>query len=1096
MRVVSIAGYALLVFFFVADDMVFVIRQYFPKKILSFLHTSSPHFSCVMKQRCIFFCCVCACLCLSGAYLSMNAQVKDTSFFLKSLKYRLVGPAWGGRISRVAGVVGNPSIYYAATASGGVWKSVNGGTQWSPIFDDQPTASIGAIAVAPSDPNIVYVGSGEANIRGNVAPGNGLYVSRDAGKTWTHTWKQEGQIGTIAVHPTQSNIAFAAVLGKAFSANPERGIYRTKDGGKTWEKVLFVSNQAGASDVAIDPSNPNIILAGTWFTVRKPWDMISGGPGSGLWMSRDGGDTWTQLKGNGLPDGLWGKVGVAIAPTNGSRMYVLIEHENGGLFRSDNGGENWTRINGSRILRQRAWYYSTMTIDPKDQNTVWFPQVPMLRTTDGGRTIQQVRGLHHGDHHDVWINPTDTRYMIAGHDGGLDVSWDAGKTWYAPPLPLNQIYHLGASVATPYHVSATLQDIGTACAPSNTLAGGIRVTDWFNVGGGEAGHIVHHPVDSTIVYAGEYGGAMTRYDMVSKQARNMTAYPYNPSGHGAEDLKYRFQWTAPIAYSPHAPYALYHGGNVLFKTLDGGRSWKAISGDLTRNDKSKQQWTGGPITGDNTGVETYCTIFAIAESPVQKDLLWVGSDDGLVHVSSNGGVTWNNVTKNIPGLPEFATIRTIEPSRYSAGTAYLVADAHRLGDNTPYLWKTTDFGKTWKSLTKNLDQNIYLHVVREDSKRQGLLFIGSEIGVNCSYNDGETFRSLRLNMPTVAVHDLLVKDNDLIVGTHGRSIYILDDMTPVRELQASDSTKSLHLYSIPPSIRWRYGRAKQIPGSFANPPEGVVITYALLRSAQTVTMTITNARGEVVRTYQHKPKEFPAIYDEGGGEKYDSIPNKAGIHRVVWDMSYEGCTLIADAKIDGGEPTAGPLVPPGTYTVTITADGLTVSTSCVLKADPRVAMTVKELEEQVKEALAMRDDMGTITRMVNHIRFVKKQLVQRNEVLSDDTTQRTLIDASKKMIARIDSLEGKLHNPKAEVSYDILAMKGGTKLYSVLGQLYDYCAASDGPVTQGMKEMYDDCRTELMALRKEFLALMQTDIPALNKQAQSMNAPHTVLPKL
>ena len=522
---------------------------------------------------------------------------------LKGLKFRLVGPAAGGRVSRVAGVPGNPLVYYAASASGGVWKSEDGGVEWKPIFDDQDDASIGSIAVAASNPAVLYVGAGEANIRGNVAAGHGIYKSTDGGKTWTHVLKQDGQIGTVVVHPQNPDIAFAAVLGHAFGPNAERGVYRTRDGGRTWQQVLKKDADTGASDVCLDPANANVLFAGLWQARRRPWQMTSGGPGSGLYVSRDGGDSWKQLTGHGLPEGIWGKVGCAVAPSDGRRVYALIEAEKGGLFRSDDGGESWDRVSEHHALRQRAWYYTTLTVDPENPDLVWFPQVPMLRTLDGGRTIKKVKGAHHGDHHDLWIDPKNPKRIIGGNDGGVDLSWDGGVTWTAPALPLGQFYHVAADTSVPYRVSGAVQDLGAASCPSDSLSSdGIANGDCYDVGGGEAGFTAPDPSDPNVVWAGEYFGIITRYDHRTGTARNVSAYPENWSGHGAEDNRYRFQWTAPIHVSPHDSKVVYHAANVLFRTEDGGQTWKAISPDLTRNDKTKQKWSGGPITGDNTGV--------------------------------------------------------------------------------------------------------------------------------------------------------------------------------------------------------------------------------------------------------------------------------------------------------------------------------------------------------------------------------------------------------------------------------------------------------------------------------------------------------------
>jgi photosystem II stability/assembly factor-like uncharacterized protein len=1018
----------------------------------------------------------------------------------KALKYRNIGPAAGGRVSRATGVPGNPLLYYAATASGGVWMSSDGGTTWRSVFDDQPISSIGSIAVAPSDPNVIYVGSGEANIRGNVAAGNGIYKSTDGGKSWTHVWRQEGQIGTMAVHPKNADVAFAAVLGHAFGPNPERGVYRTRDGGKSWQQVLKKDKDTGASDVAIDPSNPNILFAGFWQTRRFPWDMQSGGPGSGLYVSRDGGDTWKQITGHGLPEGIWGKVGVAIAPSDPRRVYALIEAEKGGLFRSNDGGESWELATANRALRQRAWYYSTLTVHPANPNEVWFPQVPMLKTIDGGKTIEYVKGIVHGDHHDVWFDPADPKRMIVANDGGVNVSRNGGATWYAPPLPISQVYHVSVDSRRPYHVAGAMQDLGTAQAPSDTLTGGIHLTDWHNVGGGEAGHIYSDPSDPNIVYAGEYLGIITRYDHKTRESRNVSAWPENPSGMGGEQMKYRFQWTAPITGSPFDPKVVYHGAQVVFRTRDGGQKWEVISPDLTRNDKSKQKWSGGPITGDNTGVETYGTVFAIAESPKQKGLIWAGSDDGLVHVTTDDGKNWKNVTSAMPGLPEWGTVSMIEPSPFDARTAYVVVDAHRLDDMRPYLYATADLGETWKRIDGELAPDVYLHAVREDPKKRGQLYLGTERGVMYSPDHWQNWQPLRLNMPTVAVHDLVVKDDNLVVATHGRSLWILDDLQPIREYSTTVAAAPLHLFAPETATRWRYGsNSWGTRGTFPNPPHGAVIYYSLKDEEKgELKIEILDGQNRVVRTLSSTPPEPMGSDDNEDPEEFknEALKRDAGIQRAVWDLRYDGARKIKNARIDFGDPKNGPRVPPGTYTVKLTAGGKTLTGPLKVVPDPRGDLSQTDLDAQASFSVRVRDDISKLSDLVNQLRSVQEQLKARNSALAArkaDAGVADLIGESEAAIKKAFAIEDKLHNPTAEVTYDILAMRGGARLYSRLSPLQMWAVESNGAPTAGMGQVLAEQEKELAALETETRQFLAGDVAKINKGATQLNLPFVII---
>jgi photosystem II stability/assembly factor-like uncharacterized protein len=906
----------------------------------------------------------------------------------------------------------------------------------------------------------------------------------------------------MAVHPKDPDVAFAAVLGSPFGPGPDRGVFRTTDGGKTWQKVLYKDPDTGASDVCFHPSNPRILFAGLWQTRRYPWGMTSGGPGSGLYVSRDGGDTWKRLEGMGLPEGIWGRVGVRVAPSHPKRVYALIEAEEGGLFRSDNGGKKWTRISASRGIRQRAWYYTTLTIDPTDADVVWFPQVRMLKTTDGGSTIRSAKGGG-WDYHDVWIDPDNTKRIVVGSDAGVSLSSDGGETWIRPALPIAQFYHLSVDTSTPYRVMGSLQDFGTVSGPSNSLhSGGVLSSDWHSVGGGEAGHVVADPSDPNIVWAGEYLGFISRYDRRTGQAPHVGIYPDDGSGHGAVDLRYRFQWTAPIVISPHDPKTVYHAANVLFKTSDGGQSWQAISPDLTRDDETKQGWAGGPITGDNTGVEFYNTIFAVAESPLEAGLIWAGTDDGLVHLTRDGGQNWSNVTPS--GIPEWGTVSTIEASRWDAATAYVVVDAHRLDDETPYLFKTSDFGRSWKSLTADLDPEVYLHVVREDSRREGMLYLGTERGVMFSRDDGASWGSLKLNMPTVSVVDLAVAGDDLVVGTLGRSAWILDDLTPVREMSPEIEAAKEHLFKPLSAVRWRYARAPygSSDGAGKNPPRGANITYHLAKKSESeITLEILDAEGNVIRTLSSELKkqyDSPDHPDWNPNRKPEpDLSAEAGLNRASWDLAYPEPKWMADARFDTGTPRPGPLVVPGDYTLRLTVDGRSITQPLTVELDPRSSASQADLEAQLDFALGVRSQLARIVDMVETIRAIREQVEDRNARLAENPDALELADLGEKLVAALNAVEEEIHNPHAEVDYDVLGGRhGGAKMYSRLSWLFNTSGDHDGPPTQGMLEVAADIEGQLSQQESVLDGLLANDLTRLNELAAELDIPYVVTPRL
>ena len=1014
-----------------------------------------------------------------------------------ALAFRSLGPLVGGRMTRVTGVPGT-TIFYATAAQGGVWKSSNNGIDWAPIFDTESTQSIGSIAVAPSDQNVIYVGSGEANPRGNVAIGDGIWRSTDAGASWKQVLALKGQIGTIAVHPHNPDIALAAVLGSPFGHGPQRGVYRTLDGGGTWSQVLKVDADTGASDVAIDPHNPRIVYAGMWQMRRTPWSLQSGGEGGGLFRSSDGGASFERVMHDVLPKGVVGKVGVAFAPSRQGRIYALIEAEHGGLFRSDDGGSEWKRINDHPVLTQRAWYYMTITVDPQNADVVWFPQVALMQSRDGGNSVHQVDGPHHGDHHDVWIDPVDPQRMVNGNDGGIDVSLDGGQTWAHPLLPIAQFYNIDVDDRVPYHVGGTMQDWGTASGPSRSLRGPHSVAEWFNAGGGEAGDFVYDPFRPGHIYAGEYMGYLSHYVEGSGQYRNISVSHYNGSGIPPNQYPYRFQWTAPAAASPFRDGGLYHGSNVLFRTTDQGQTWAAISPDLTRDDESKQLWSGGPITGDNTGVEVFGSIFSIAESRVQRGVIWVGSDDGLVHVTRDDGANWTNITPK--SMPEWATIDGIEPSRSDAGTAWFVAHRYRLDDRKPYLFVTHNFGQSWQQLSKGLPTDLPLYSVRVDPEDARFIYLGSEHGVWYSRDSGASFSELRLNLPPATVIDMEIKHGDLVIGTRGRGIWALEQIASLRAFDDGVRKQAAHLFATRPTYRFREDSswADMATGTFDESNEGALLHYWLAEAPkQPLSLTIKDSNGHVVRTLssEKKPGKYPEDDpDEPSGPPEAEISAETGFNETIWNLREDGARRIA-FKADMGDPETGPLALPGSYTLELDADGHRATTTLEILADPRSTISADELRANHALAIRTRDALTRLSRSIDRVRAVREQLdvfAKHAASLPNSTALIAAIDAAS---TQVNVVEGTLHNPEAVVNYDILSGRGGgAKLYSQLAPLYSWINDSDHTPTQSMLDRADVLLAELAQRETAIAALRDDELAKVEAEAEKLGLARILIP--
>lgn len=1010
----------------------------------------------------------------------------DSTLF-HAMRWRAIGPYRGGRVTAVTGVMDQPLVYYLGATGGGVWKTIDGGANWLPVADSILGAgSIGAIEVAPSDPNVVYVGGGESPIRGNVSPGDGMYRSTDAGRTWTRIGLREaGQIATIRVHPDDPDHVYAAVLGHAFGPNPMRGIYRSRDGGRTWTQLLTRGDSAGAIDLAMDPGNPRVLYAAFWQAVRRPWEMVSGGPTSGLFKSSDGGETWTDITRNpGLPRGVVGKIGVAVSHVSGDRVWAIVEADDGGVFRSDDAGRSWTRTTEDRNLRQRAWYYTHIHADPANNDGIYILNVQMHRSQDGGRTFTQIQAPH-GDHHALWIDPHRPDRMINGNDGGANISYNRGATWSSIENQATaQFYHVTTTTDFPYRVCGAQQDNSTICIPSRTTGNGIGRDTWEILGGCESGYIAVRPDTTAVSYAGCYGGYLERQDRRTEQERNIHIWPDNPMGHGAVDMRYRFQWTFPIVLSPHDPNVLYASAQHVFRSNNEGQSWTMISPDLTRNDSTRQRPSGGPITKDNTSVEYYDVVFTIAPSPRERDLIWAGSDDGLVHVTRDGGQSWQNVTP--PDLPEWALISLIEASPHEAGTAYVAATRYKHDDFAPYIYRTGDYGRSWTRITSGIPEGHFIRVVREDPARRGLLYAGGEFGVYVSFDDGRAWQSLRLNLPVVPVHDLVITRHDLVAATHGRSFWILDDLTPLHQLADSVAEAEVFLYQPRDVVRMGGG-----PGGGAvgrNPPAGATVFFTLRSvpdSTSAVSIDFLDSAGTLIRSYTTRRARGADSLVVGRLIR-DSL--RTGMNRFGWNLRYPDAAGFQGLIMWAGS-TQGPLAPPGRYQVRLTAGGRSQTQEFRLVPDPRVRTSPQDFARQFEMLIRIRDRLSDANNAVVRIRELRgqlDQLVTRLDSTAGVTGVAALRARADTLRRRLTAIEEAVYQTRNRSGQDPLNYP--IRLNNRIAALAGVVGGADARPTDQAGEIFTQLSADLQVQLSRLRDIIQQDVPGFNNAVRNVPA--------
>lgn len=989
------------------------------------------------------------------------------------LEWRSIGPYRGGRSATVTGVPGKPNLFYFGSVGGGVWRTTDAGNTWENISDGFFGGSIGAVAVSEWDNNVIYVGGGEKTVRGNVSYGYGMYKSTDAGKTWTHIGLKESRhIPRIRIHPKNPDLVYAAVLGDLFKSSEERGVYRSEDGGKTWKRILFANADAGAVDLVMDPNNARVLYAATWRIRRTPYSLESGGEGSYLWKSTDGGDTWTNIsKNEGLPKGTWGIVGVSVSPVNSNRVYAIIENDNGGVYRSDDAGKTWRKMNEDRSLRQRAWYYTRIYADTKDEDMVYVLNVSYHRSKDGGRTFQSYNAPH-GDHHDLWIAPEDNQRMIIGDDGGAQVSFDAGENWTTyHNQPTAQFYRVATDNSFPYRIYGAQQDNSTVRIAHRTDGFSIGERNWEPTAGGESGHIAVDPTDNDVVFGGSYDGYLTRMNHRTGEERSINPWPDNPMGHGAEGAKYRFQWNFPIFFSPHDPKKLYAASQHLHVTYNGGESWELISPDLTRNDPTKLGPSGGPITKDNTSVEYYCTIFAAGESPYEKDFLVAGSDDGLVHISRDGGKNWTKAT--IPDMPEWTMINSVEFDPHTKGGIYLAGTRYKLGDYKPYLFVSKDYGKTWMKITDGIDAGHFTRVLRADPARKGLLYAGTESGMYISFDDGASWKPFQLNLPLVPITDLTIKNNNLIAATQGRSFWLIDDLTPLHQLSDAVAQSEFYLYKPMPSYRMPGGQGGwrgQSKTEGQNHPGGVMIHYYLKDTAKAVaSLEILEANGTLIKKYATKPDKKA---------KEEQLPKlKPGTNRFVWNMRYPNADGF-DGLILWGGGLNGPKAIPGTYKARLTVNGKSVETEFEILKDPRTSGTPADIKEQFDFLISVRDKLSETNNAVKKIRTAREQINRVTEPMKGKEEMKDVTELAKTMLDEMKKIEEALYQTKNRSGQDPLNFP--VRLNNKLAALSGEAENSDYKPTAQVKAVYTEITGKIDEQLRALDAIFKTKVPQFN----------------